>query len=131
MMPIAWHPKRWWNFCLLEGEKKEIEPIFTVELWKCVLVVCNMGILKQFGTENCVWFFWSNYLNQFSIKIIHKDLIQVKMFQYAHTVYYWSSTLKIPVVSQKRISFFHWSFLETSMIQLVSVFIQKLTHILL
>ena len=27
-MPIAWHPKEWWNFCILEDEKKEIEPIF-------------------------------------------------------------------------------------------------------
>ena len=28
-MPIAWHPKRWWNFCMSEDEKKETEPIFT------------------------------------------------------------------------------------------------------
>ena len=28
-MPIAWPPKRWWNFCMSEDEKKEIEPIFT------------------------------------------------------------------------------------------------------
>ena len=28
-MPIAWHPKRWWNFYMSEDEKKEIEPIFT------------------------------------------------------------------------------------------------------
>ena len=28
-MPVAWHPKRWWNFCMSEEEKKEIEPIFT------------------------------------------------------------------------------------------------------
>ena len=27
LMPIAWHPKRWWNFCMSEGEKKEIDPI--------------------------------------------------------------------------------------------------------
>ena len=31
-MPVAWHPKRWWDWCLLEDEKKEIEPIFTEEL---------------------------------------------------------------------------------------------------
>ena len=31
-MPIAWHPKRWWNFCMSENEKKEIGPIFTEEL---------------------------------------------------------------------------------------------------
>ena len=28
-MPVVWHPKRWWNFCMSEDEKKEIEPIFT------------------------------------------------------------------------------------------------------
>ena len=28
-MPIEWHPKRRWNLCMSEGEKKEIEPIFT------------------------------------------------------------------------------------------------------
>ena len=29
LMPIAWHPKRWWNFYMPEDEKKEIESIFT------------------------------------------------------------------------------------------------------
>ena len=28
-MLAAWHLKRWWNFCMSEDEKKEIEPIFT------------------------------------------------------------------------------------------------------
>ena len=28
-MPIAWHTKRWWNFCMSENEKKKIEPNFT------------------------------------------------------------------------------------------------------
>ena len=28
-IPTALHPKRWWNFCMLEDGKKEIEPIFT------------------------------------------------------------------------------------------------------
>ena len=27
LIPIVWHPKRWWNFCVSEDEKKE--PIFT------------------------------------------------------------------------------------------------------
>ena len=27
-MPIAWHPKRWWRFCVLEDEEKEIELVF-------------------------------------------------------------------------------------------------------
>ena len=29
LMKIAWHPKRWWNCCMSENEKKEIEPVFT------------------------------------------------------------------------------------------------------
>ena len=29
LMAIAWHPNRWWNFCMSEDEKKEIEPTFT------------------------------------------------------------------------------------------------------
>ena len=28
-MEIAWHPKRWWNFCTSQDEKKKTEPIFT------------------------------------------------------------------------------------------------------
>ena len=28
-MPAAWHPKRWWNFCMSEDQKKDIETIFT------------------------------------------------------------------------------------------------------
>ena len=27
LMPIVWHPKRWWNICVSEDEKKEIELI--------------------------------------------------------------------------------------------------------
>ena len=27
-MVIVQHPKRWWNFCMSEDKKKEIEPIF-------------------------------------------------------------------------------------------------------
>ena len=29
LMPIAWHPKRRWNSCMSEDDKKEIEPSFT------------------------------------------------------------------------------------------------------
>ena len=24
-MPVAWHPDRWWNWCVPEDEKKELE----------------------------------------------------------------------------------------------------------
>ena len=29
LMPVAWYPKRWWNFFVSEDEMKEIKPIFT------------------------------------------------------------------------------------------------------
>ena len=29
LMPMAWHPKRCWSFCIPEDEKKEIETILT------------------------------------------------------------------------------------------------------
>ena len=31
-MPVAWHPNRWWEFCVSEDEKKEIDPVFIEEL---------------------------------------------------------------------------------------------------
>ena len=27
-MPIAWHPSRWWDWCVPKGEKKETENYF-------------------------------------------------------------------------------------------------------
>ena len=29
LMPIAWHPKKWLNFCISKDERKKTEPIFT------------------------------------------------------------------------------------------------------
>ena len=51
-MPTAFHPKRGWNFCMSEDEKKEIEPTFIDS------VVHNLEVLRHFVT-----------------KIMHKDLI--------------------------------------------------------
>ena len=28
-MPVVWYPIRWWDWCMSEDEKKEIEPIYT------------------------------------------------------------------------------------------------------
>ena len=32
LMPVAWHPNRWWDSCVSEEEKKEIHPMFIEEL---------------------------------------------------------------------------------------------------
>ena len=31
-MPVAWHPSRWWDWCMTGDEKKERNPMFIVEL---------------------------------------------------------------------------------------------------
>ena len=28
-MTVVWHPNRWWYWCMPEGEKREVELIFT------------------------------------------------------------------------------------------------------
>ena len=68
LMLIVWYPKRWYNFCLPENEKKEIEPTFTEGLLKCVSVVYNMGVLKHFLSDFLVSFCWSKYFKSMQYK---------------------------------------------------------------
>ena len=35
LTPVVWHKTRWWDWCLLEDEKKRIEPTFTDKVEKC------------------------------------------------------------------------------------------------
>ena len=56
LMPIAWHPERWCKFCVLEDERKEIEPIFTEKLSKYATILQNMKVLKDVGTKDCLIF---------------------------------------------------------------------------
>ena len=35
LMPVVWHPNRWWVWNVSEDEKKEIDPIFIEELERC------------------------------------------------------------------------------------------------
>ena len=32
LMPIAWHRSRWWDWCMSEDEKNEIDPTFIKKL---------------------------------------------------------------------------------------------------
>ena len=34
LMPVPWHPRRWWDLYLSEDKKKEIEPLFTDKIGK-------------------------------------------------------------------------------------------------
>ena len=31
-MPVTWHPNRWWDWCVSEDEKKEMDPKFIEKL---------------------------------------------------------------------------------------------------
>ena len=33
-MSVAWHSRRWWDWCMLEDEKKELDPIFNDKVGK-------------------------------------------------------------------------------------------------
>ena len=30
LMPTAWHPSKWWDWCVTEDEKKETEKNFSI-----------------------------------------------------------------------------------------------------
>ena len=51
LTPVAWDPKRWWDWCVSEDEKKEIDPVFIEEMQKDVSVVYNIEVLKNFVEE--------------------------------------------------------------------------------
>ena len=53
-MPIAWHSKRWTNYCMSEDDKSRTEPIFTGQCFYCASLIFNCGVPRRFGTENCI-----------------------------------------------------------------------------
>ena len=50
LMPVARHPKIWWNFCMSKDGKKEIKPVST-EKYFSASVVSNMGVSGHLGTQ--------------------------------------------------------------------------------
>ena len=32
LMPLVWRPNKWWDWCMSEDEKKEIDPMFIEDL---------------------------------------------------------------------------------------------------
>ena len=54
-MPIVWHPRKWWHFCMTEDEKKEKRKNrtnFSRVMFQCASVVYNMAALKHLATES-------------------------------------------------------------------------------
>ena len=50
-MPVAWHPSRWWDWCMSEDEKKKKKIKSLLKSYESVSVV---GVLAHFGSEHCV-----------------------------------------------------------------------------
>ena len=82
LIPIAWHPKRWWHFYMSKMRKKK-EPIFKDKIVKVSVGRIQYGVTETFWDRKLcmhflVPFFGQNvskYSDQFSLKIIHEDLI--------------------------------------------------------
>ena len=71
-MPIARHPKRWWNICMSEDEKREIEPIFTEYPFN----VYNLEVLRHFVTQRLdIVKNLYEYLIILTQKVMREDLI--------------------------------------------------------
>ena len=63
-MPIAWHPSRWWNFCIskkLLYEKKELEPNCFEQCFSCISSI-QYGSIGTFGPIIYI----RKYLKEFS-----------------------------------------------------------------
>ena len=60
-MPIAWHPTRWWNFCMSEDEKKELEPSCFEQCFSCISSI-QYGSIGTFGPKIHI----KKYLKEFS-----------------------------------------------------------------
>ena len=52
LMPVAWPPKRWYDWCVSDDKKKKLNQLL-LKSCKSVSVVYNMEVLKHF-VEECV-----------------------------------------------------------------------------
>ena len=60
LMPIAWHPSRWWDWCVPKDEKKETENFFFLTFWyaqiKNVLIKQDVKIWSKIDyNQRLLW----------------------------------------------------------------------------
>ena len=78
LMPIAWHPKGWWNFWISEDEKKK----FNQFLLSNGFNVYDLKVLEQFTT----------YIVQKSLRTSsHFDIVQIFFLAW----FFWDKCSKI------------------------------------
>ena len=54
LIPIAWHPKRWWNFCMSEVDKKRNRTSF---YWVMLLVCIQFESINTWCSSKLLWKF--------------------------------------------------------------------------
>ena len=80
------HPKRWWNYCMSEDEKNEIEAIFTEKCFYCAeslsgqsdtrrLDIVQQSLPPKFVDSSCKQYIICKYSDILTLKIMHEDLI--------------------------------------------------------
>ena len=75
-MPVAWHSNRWWDWCVSEDQKKEIDPMFIKELWKEWF-----GSMQIWGIETFCLSRYSNIYKPSLIKILTHNFM-INWFKY-------------------------------------------------
>ena len=54
LMPVAWHPTRWWDWCIPEDQKKEVKPFLDEgkEYKVAVIVSTKVNSLVKYQIVN-------------------------------------------------------------------------------
>ena len=73
VMPVAWNPTRWQDWCLPKNGKKETEAIFTDKFRKCLKLVEGVKMLLL----HVVVYKWG-YRHILEVKTVHKSIVKFK-----------------------------------------------------
>ena len=77
LMLVAWHPRRWWNFCMSDEEKIEVQLILLNNAFSASFVY-DMEVLEYFATSSYIWrhdTVQKNISENISNNLANKDLI--------------------------------------------------------
>ena len=93
-MPVAWHPDRWWDWCMSEDEKKQRDPVFVVPVlynWGEKIVYVFQYIHTKIYTCNCLKKFSACY-------IIQTNSVSILFMNYMYIEKYWNSLIYKPKI---------------------------------
>ena len=70
LMPVAWHPTKWWDWCMPEDDKNEIKPFFIDKSYCKVVGIVMDKRLKKCAIKLLVLLFlqYNLFLNTIKLK---------------------------------------------------------------